>query len=203
MGGNRMSFGGLTIRYDDRVLEPRTWTEAQSEWAAELADQVPAGPVLELCAGAGQIGLLAVTLAPRRLVCVDVNPAAAELTRLNAEAAGLGDRVETRLADLTSALGPDEQFPLVIADPPWVPSDRTGDHPLDPVLAIDGGPDGLDTARTCLDVIARHLQPGGAAVLQLGGPTQVEALRRHLPAGLSAGETRAFERGLLWRVGRD
>ena len=44
-----------------------------------------AGDVLELCSGAGQIGLLAVADSPgRRLVCVDVNPAAAELTTANA-----------------------------------------------------------------------------------------------------------------------
>ena len=57
-----MTFGDLEIAYDDRVLTPRPWTALQSEWAAELLESAPAGPVLELCAGAGQIGLLAVRL---------------------------------------------------------------------------------------------------------------------------------------------
>ena len=66
-----VDFGGLRIEYDARVLAPRAWTAAQSRWAAELIRTAPPGPVLELCAGAGHIGLLAVTLAPRPLVCVD------------------------------------------------------------------------------------------------------------------------------------
>ena len=69
-------FGHLVITWDDRVLEPRSWTEAQSMWAAELLTGAPEGPVLELCAGAGQIGLLTIALAPCRLVCVDLDPAA-------------------------------------------------------------------------------------------------------------------------------
>ena len=200
MGTQHMTFGSLTIDYDDRVLEPRSWTIAQSEWAAELARGAPDGPVLELCAGAGQIGLLAATLQSRSLVCVDMNPSAVEYIRANAEAAGMGDRVEVRLASLDSALAEHERFPLVIADPPWVPSAQTGLYRQDPLLAIDGGGDGLDVAWACVRIIDRHLLPGGSAVLQLGGQQQAEAMRRDLPAGLVGGETRQFERGLLWRL---
>lgn len=203
MARSRVSFGGLAITYDDRVLEPRAWTQAQAEWAAELAGRVPHGPMLELCAGAGQIGLLATALTSRPLLSVDVNPAAVELTRLNAEEAGVADRVETRLADVRSALRADEQFPLVIADPPWVPTPNVGDHPDDPESAINGGPDGLDTARLCLAVIARHLRPGGSAILQLGSRAQSRAMHALLPEGLVSVEARRLDGGLLWRVDRD
>ena len=67
----RTPFGGLDISWDARVLEPREWTLEQSLWAASILDDVPAGPVLELCCGAGQIGLRAVVGSDRRLVCVD------------------------------------------------------------------------------------------------------------------------------------
>ena len=87
-----MEFGGLHIAFDDRVLRPRTWTTAQSWWAASLLPDLVEGDVLELCCGAGHIGLLAVAESTRRLVCVDVNPAAAEYTRRNAAAAGLEAR---------------------------------------------------------------------------------------------------------------
>ena len=46
-------------------------------------------------------------------------------------------------------LDPHERFAVVIADPPWVPRADTGRYPEDPVLAIDGGDDGLDLARAC------------------------------------------------------
>ena len=79
--GREHDFGGLRIRYDDRVLAPRDWTAAQSRWAAELIATAPPGPVLEVCAGAGHIGLLAVTLAPRPLVCVDADAVACQYLR--------------------------------------------------------------------------------------------------------------------------
>ena len=59
-----MVFGHLPIAFDERVLRPRPWTVAQSRWAAELLHDRPApSAVLELCAGAGHIGLLALAMA--------------------------------------------------------------------------------------------------------------------------------------------
>ena len=92
----RTPFGSLTIAFDDRVLRPRGWTTAQSEWAAELMLTAPGGPVLELCSGAGHIGLLAVAGSGRSLVCVDANPVACDYARANALQAGLAELVEVR-----------------------------------------------------------------------------------------------------------
>lgn len=195
-----LPFGPLLISYDDRVLEPRPWTAAQSRWAAEVAADLPSGPMLELCSGAGHIGLLATHLSGRRLTCVDVSAAACELARSNALAAGLGDRVEVREGPMGDVLDPDERFVLVIADPPWVLSGEVSTYPEDPVLAIDGGTDGLDLARECLAVGARHLLPEGALLLQLGDVEQADRLARD-ERRLDLVEVRQEERGVLslWR----
>lgn len=196
-----MTFDRLEIAYDDRVLRPRAWTVQQSRWAAELIGTAPAGRVLELCAGAGQIGLLAVALAPRPLVCVDLSPVACYYARRNARAAGLGDLVEVREGRLDEVLDPAERFAVVVADPPWVPSEDTDRFPEDPLVAIDGGHDGLDTARTCLRVAEQHLLPGGDVVLQVGTRAQVERLAGETDA-LVVREVRDGERGVLVRLGR-
>ncbi|MCG7320864.1 MULTISPECIES: methyltransferase domain-containing protein [Arsenicicoccus] len=199
-----MRFGSLQIRYDDRVLEPRPWTTAQSAWAAELIEQAPEGDVLELCTGAGHIGLLAIAGSDRRLVAVDASPTAAEHAADNAAAAGLAGQVEVRLGQLDEVLDADERFAVVIADPPWVPRAETGRFPQDPLLAIDGGDDGLDVARLCLEVISHHLVPGGAAVLQLGTLEQVSALGDRVAEGgvLRTGEVRKHDGGVLVRLDR-
>ena len=54
-----VEIGGLAVAYGPDVLTPRPWTLAQSEWARDLLDEVPEGPILELCSGVGHIGLLA------------------------------------------------------------------------------------------------------------------------------------------------
>lgn len=199
------TFGSLRIAFDDRVLRPREWTTAQSQWAADLLPDLPPGAVLELCAGAGQIGLLAVAGTTRPLVCVDASEAASDLTRANAQAAGLGARVEVRNARLEEAVGPDERFPLIIADPPWVPRAETGGFPEDPLTAIDGGDDGLDVARACLRVVDDHLAAAGSALLQLGTAEQVRVLAGEEPVlsgSLEVGEVRQFDRGVVVRIDR-
>jgi release factor glutamine methyltransferase len=182
--------GGLDIAYDERVLQPRPWTAAQSRWAAELLAEAPPGPVLELCTGAGHIGLLAILGNARRLVAVDVDPVACGFARQNATDAGLADRVDIRTAPMEAALAPEERFPLIIADPPWVPSARTADHPADPLTAIDGGVDGLRIAQRCLDLARDHLAPGGAMLLQLGSTAQARVVTALCGPSLTVAEVR-------------
>lgn len=197
-----LDFEGLRIEYDDRVLEPRPWTAQQSRWAAELITTAPPGPVLELCSGAGHIGLLAVTLAPRSLVCVDADRTACAFLRRNAAHAGIG--VDVREGPMDDVLDPDERFAVVIADPPWVSSAEVVHYPEDPLSAIDGGADGLDLVRACLDVIDGHLVEGGSALLQTGAgqPYAVRALVSESYDGLTVREVRVAERGALVRIDR-
>ena len=203
-------FGHLPIVFDDRLLRPRPWTVAQSRWAAELLRTMP-GParVLELCAGAGHIGLLAMEMAgsvadQHHLTAVDVNPVACEYTRRNAEAAGMSSRVDVREGRIDDVLAPDERFDLVIADPPWVSRDETGRFPDDPLIAIDGGSDGLDVVWSCLRAGEQHLVPGGSVVLQLGSVEQVHRVHDHLRStgsGLMVESSRFFgARGALVRL---
>ncbi len=171
-----LRYAGLTIEYDHRVLEPRPWTELQARWAAELAESAPSGRLLELCSGAGHIGLAAAALSGRSVVCVDLDPVACYFTGLNAEGAGLAEQVEVRRAPLGEALAPDERFALALADPPWVASDDLAAYPEDPRTAIDGGPGGLDLAHECVRSCRGHLAEGGSLLLQVGSIEQADAV---------------------------
>jgi methylase of polypeptide subunit release factors len=186
------AFGPLVISYDERVLAPRGWTIEQSRWAAELAARAAPGPILELCAGAGQIGLAAAVLANRELVQVEADPVAAGYARANAARAGR-PAVEVRNARLEVALRPDERFPIVLADPPYLPSDETPRWPEDPLSAIDGGPDGLDVTRACLAVAAAHLPSDGWLLLQVAGPAQADEVSRLITAELVPVDLRVID----------
>jgi release factor glutamine methyltransferase len=169
-------FGPLLVRYDERVLTPRPWTLMQSLWAVELATKAAPGPILELCSGAGQIGLAAAALTGRALVQVEADPVAAAYARSNAAAAGHESPVEVRNARMQTALATHERFPIILADPPYLPTAHVARWPHDPVSAIDGGADGLDLTRVCLQVAADHLTPGGAMLLQVAGTPQARAV---------------------------
>lgn len=196
-------FGALSISWDERVLRPRPWTTRQSYWASDLLLTAPPGPVLELCCGAGQIGLLAVASSERRLVAVDASEAACELARRNARAAAIADRVEVRRGDLADVVAPGERFAMVLADPPYLPSRDVARYPEDPVVAVDGGADGMALVWPCLDVVRDHLDPRGSALLQLRSAEQARRVSDALAADgdLSVLEVRNLGGGVVTRIG--
>jgi release factor glutamine methyltransferase len=107
---------------------------------------------------------------------------------------------------IDEVLGAGETFPLIIADPPWVPTAGIDEFPDDPAIAIDGGEVGLALARVCCGVVDRHLTTEGSAVLQLGTTDQADQLNAHLEqvlgSALRVSETRTYERGVLVRLSR-
>lgn len=183
-------FGPLMIQFNEDVLAPRAWTYAQSRWAAELADSAPSGRILELYCGAGHVGLAAATLSDRDVLQIDVDEAACRCAVRNATASGVMVDVRHEAIDASLDLGHD--FPLVIAEPPYLPDEL--DRYSDPPCALDGD-DGLEQIRACLAAGARHLMPGAPLLLQTHGLAHVAEVEREigdLESSLMLEEVRAF-----------
>ncbi len=197
-----IDFGPIMVAFDASVLRPRMWTLAQAEWAAELV--ATGAPLLEVGCGAGHIGLAAAVMSGSRLVQVDRDPAACRWAGLNAAAGGCGDRVEQRCGTAADVLAEGEVFDVVIADPPYVPSDEIALYPEDPPGAIDGGPDGLEEVRRFLGDIAGHVGPEGSVLLQVRGATQIDELARWLahPSSPALVVTEARSYGELRAIAR-
>jgi methylase of polypeptide subunit release factors len=195
-----VAFGPVRIEFDATVLEPRAWTLAQSRIAADLLRDEPPGAILELGCGAGQIGLATAALTGRALVQVDDSTHACRWARHNSAANGLGSDV--RLAPMDDAVATGEHFALVLADPPYVPTHDVHRYPDDPLHAIDGGDDGLDVVRTCLDVAVRSATPRAPVVVQLRGPAQADRVaalveREELPLTSERAHVVSPERAVL------
>jgi methylase of polypeptide subunit release factors len=193
-----VAFGATVLGAGAATIVPRPWTMAQSAWAGELAAALPPGPIVELCAGCGGIGLDAAARTGRDVILVDASADACRWARRNATTNGLADRVEVRHAPLDRALGAGERFPLILADPPYVPTAEVGRYSEDPVPAIDGGPDGLAVHRLVLAVIGRHLAPGGVALVQTRGAAQAGTV-----GGLAASPGLALRPGAVRAFGTD
>jgi release factor glutamine methyltransferase len=162
-------FWSLSFRVDPRVLIPRPDTETVLEAVGELpaprvfAD-VGTGSGCLLCALAGMFP-------DARGVGVDSDEQSLIVAQDNADHLGLSARVELRRGNLLEPLF-GEEYDLICANLPYIPTGDLESLPPDirlyePLAALDGGPDGLESIRTLLGQLPR-LSGCGALVLEVG-----------------------------------
>jgi len=166
----KSDFMGMRFHVDSRVLIPRQDTETLVE-AVIIALQGKHEPrVLDLCTGSGCIGLSISTLVPgAQVTLADISAAALEVAKKNAHE--LSAEVTLRHGDLFKAVGR-EKFDLIASNPPYIPSGELADLQAEvqhePMLALDGGTDGLDFYRRIAEAAPDHLLPGGSIYLEVG-----------------------------------
>ena len=174
-------FHGLAFATDERALIPRPETEllvevALSDIVGRLtsAPRPPGSPpisVADIGTGSGAIAVaLAVALRTRgaasevRFYATDVSDDALQLARENAVGHGVADVMRFVAADVLPPVIPG-RFDLVLANLPYIPSADVPGLPVaasfEPVLALDGGPDGLDVIRALFDRLPEALAERG------------------------------------------
>jgi len=175
-------FRGLRVRLTDAVLVPRPETEALVEWALALLPARGGRRLRAVDLGTGS-GCIACALAAERpdleVVAIDVSPAAAAVARENAIALGLAARIMVVAADLLDGvrdLGAD----LIVSNPPYLPTGLVSGLPPEvrthePVVALDGGADGLALVRRIAAIAHRALRASGVLVVETAGGAQVTA----------------------------
>ena len=104
---------------------------------------------------------------------LDLAEGAVTQAATNAKALGLDQRASFQLSDWDGALEADQQFDVVISNPPYIPGgmiERLTPEvkDFDPALALDGGEDGLEAYRTLGPIIDRRLAPDGIAAVEIG-----------------------------------
>jgi release factor glutamine methyltransferase len=195
---------GLPLYIDPSVLVPRPDTETLIEVARELrADRAAPVRVLDLCTGSGAIAIaLAKELPAARVVATELSPAAAAIARRNVERNKVADRVDVREGDLWAPVG-DERFDLIVANPPYIPTATiatlAAEVRREPVLALDGGPDGLAFYDRICARAREHLEPGGALAVEHGFD-QADAVAARFAAAGFDGVTLVMDLGKNPRV---
>ena len=179
----RKGFWKIMLNVTPDVLSPRPDTETILDIAMLAHAQHEAFTVADLGTGSGAILLAILTERPAATgVGTDISVEALAVAKENAANLDLDGRA-TFLRTEWAAGFADHSFDFVASNPPYIPSgDIPGldpevkDH--DPILALDGGPDGLQAYRDLAPEIMRILKPGGTFAVEIGfdqGP-QVKAL---------------------------
>ncbi|MBA8881623.1 peptide chain release factor N(5)-glutamine methyltransferase [Phyllobacterium myrsinacearum] len=172
----KREFFGLEFSLSADTLEPRPDTEALVELALPFLHQRVAengiADLIDLGTGTGAIAIaLLEQVRNLRAVGVDKAPGALATARENARL----NKVSSRFAALHSNWFAEVTggFDMIISNPPYI---RSKDIPAlqpevsvhDPILALDGGPDGLEPYRIIAAQADGHLHARGAVAVEIG-----------------------------------
>lgn len=165
-------FMDYTFCVNDNVLIPRNDTEILVEIANDVLEQVStnAYKVLDLCCGSGCIGIsLKLYHNDIDLTLSDVSKAALDVTRKNLERHDVKAKV---VCDSLFA-GINEKQNMIVSNPPYIES-RVIDTLMpevkeyEPMLALDGGKEGMDFYNQIIEEAPSHLNVGGWLLFEIG-----------------------------------
>ncbi len=169
----RREFWSLEFEVSDNVLDPRPDSEVLIETGlSHWPNQLDSFSVLDLGTGSGCLLLSLLKNRPYAIgVGVDVSGAALEIARRNAARIVPDGRAQFLKADWGSSIS--QPFDLVVVNPPYIPSDRISELDaevanFEPLLALDGGFDGLDAYRRIAQDLARLTTSTGMILLEIG-----------------------------------
>ncbi|RME30702.1 MAG: peptide chain release factor N(5)-glutamine methyltransferase [Candidatus Zixiibacteriota bacterium] len=168
-------FYGRRFIVTPAVMAPTPETEGLVERALGFVRTagIPSPAILDVGVGSGVIALtMACELPSARVVAVDISPAALEVAQQNAALLSVNERVDLRVSDFFSAVCEDEQFDLILSNPPYIaePDYDSLDPEIhaDPKIALTAGKDGLDCIKVIVREAPRFLRAGGRIMFEIG-----------------------------------
>ena len=169
---HQKEFMKLNFFVDENVLIPRQDTEILVEQVINLSKKVRGQRILDLCTGSGAIAVsLAKYIQKSNITAVDISKKAIEIAELNAK----NNEVEDQITFITSNLFEKvlkEKYDIVVSNPPYIKKDiiKNLDKEVqkEPLIALDGGNDGLDFYRKIIDKAYEYLKYGGYLCLEIG-----------------------------------
>jgi release factor glutamine methyltransferase len=159
------------FRVGPGVLVPRPETELLVETALEWLSDLERPRVLDLGTGSGAIGLsIALERPDAEVVLVDRSPVALAMAETNRALLGVAARMVS--GSWFAALGQQERYDLILANPPYVaPEDRHLSGPElrhEPLEALVAAGDGLADLQTLAAQSPQFLRPYGKVLLEHG-----------------------------------
>lgn len=169
-------FMGLDFQVSEDVLVPRQDTEILVE---EALKYVHSGmKLLDMCTGSGCILLSIVKLAAELNGCkevtgtgVDLSEKALKIAQENRRTLGMEKTTALLQSDLFEQVN--GTYDMIVSNPPYIASEvittlseEVKDH--EPVMALDGGTDGLDFYRIIIEKSPAYLAPKGMLFFEIG-----------------------------------
>lgn len=176
---------------DENVLSPRADSEVLVEKALGLLKGIKSPRVLELGVGSGCLILSILAEINRAFgVGLDISSSALNVSQSNALKLNieperikfyLGSWFDESVVSQIASLG---EYDLLISNPPYIATAEIAtlepevkDH--DPLIALDGGADGLRDYRQILAIAPRLIKPNGYIIFEAGDSAQLNFISHY------------------------
>ena len=162
-------FYGLDFYVDENVLIPQPDTERLVEEIIHFSTEDPKSyQILDICTGSGAIAIALAKHMEAKIMATDISPEALEIAKKNAQKHAV--LIKFCQSDLFGNVN--ETFDIIVSNPPYIETKTIQTLPLEvqnePILALDGGEDGLEFYRKLVQKAGEHLNQNGRLVVEIG-----------------------------------
>jgi release factor glutamine methyltransferase len=191
-------FWSIALAITPDVLVPRPETETIVEGALDFV--VRGGlrmeklRILDIGTGSGALLLALLRELPNATgTGTDISAGALDVARENAARNGVENRCTFVACDIASVV--EGAFDLLVSNPPYIAHDEIMSlapevKDYDPMIALDGGNDGLAAYRAIAGDARRLLAPGGRMFVEIGAGQEAAVRELFTNVGLTAGVVR-------------
>ncbi len=183
-------FYGINVMVTPSVMVPRPETENMVEhtlFMALMGMETRELVIADVGTGSGAIAVnLAIHLPSAKIYAVDISEPALDVAAYNIRGHSVADRIRLGHGDLLDPVP--EPVDVIVANLPYIPTGRIPtlqpEVQQEPVIALDGGPDGLDLVRRLLAQAPEKLKTPGIILMELDPeqfPAAEESARQHFP----------------------
>lgn len=176
----QQEFMKMNFYINENVLIPRPDTENLVEEVIEIAKKVKAKKILDLCTGSGAIAVsLAKYIEECEITATDISKDALKIAKLNAKNHKVDNKIMFLVSDLFEKI-PKEKYDIIVSNPPYIKKEiiKTLDKEVqkEPLIALDGGYDGLNFYRRIVQQSYEFLKYGGYLCLEIGQDQKEEVI---------------------------
>ena len=182
---NKQEFMNLEFYVDENVLIPQPDTEILVESVLEICNNIKKNTkikILDLCTGSGAIAIaLNYELNKRNIhteiIASDISDNALRVAKKNN--VKNNTKVKFIHSDLFENIK-DNDFDIIVSNPPYIKKDviptLSKQVRNEPIIALDGGDDGLDFYKKIIEQARKYIKNEGYLCLEIGYDQKIEVL---------------------------
>lgn len=170
---NLQEFMGFNFYVDKNVLIPQPDTEILVEEVIKISKEIEDSniQILDMCTGSGAIAIsLSKLINNAKITASDISKQALEIAYKNAQNNDV--KVEFIESNLFESFYNENKFDIIVSNPPYIKSDiiksLSNEVKNEPLIALDGGKDGLKFYRKIAEASKKFLKESGYLVFEIG-----------------------------------